>query len=159
MKEKDWIKLDNAALIYPATLTRKLASMFRLTITFSENIDTIVLKEAIKYIMKRFPTFNYTLKEGFFWYYLNKIDKVPRIEEDAQNPMIRKDFDKKFMFRIRVFKNRLAVEYFHALTDGTGAITFILTLSGEYLKRKYNTKISYNKYVLNSKDKPTEDDK
>lgn len=158
MKDKDWIKLDNAALIYPATLTRKLASMFRLTITFSENIDTIVLKEAIKYIMQRFPTFNYTLKEGFFWCYLNKIDKVPRIEEDAQNPMIRKDFDKKFMFRIRVFKNRLAIEYFHALTDGTGALTFILTLSGEYLKRKYNTKISYNKYVLNPKDKPTEDE-
>ena len=40
---KDWIKLDNAALIYPATLNRKLAAMFRLSITLTENIDTVVL--------------------------------------------------------------------------------------------------------------------
>ncbi len=158
MNEKDWIKLDNAALIYPATLTRKLASMFRLTITLKDNIDTIVLQEVLKKVMKRFPTFNYSLKEGFFWCYLNKINKTPRIEEDSANPMIRKDFDRKFMFRVRVFKNRLAIEYFHALTDGTGAMTFLLTLTSEYIKQKYNIKIPYSKFILNPNDKPSEEE-
>ena len=142
---KDWIKLDNAALIYPATLNRKLAAMFRLSVTLTENIDTVVLKEALKNIMKRFPTFGYTLKQGFFWCYFNKINKLPAIDNDAQNPMIRNNFDGNFLFRIRVYKNRLAVEYFHALTDGTGALTFIMSLTGEYLRIKYGIKIkSFN---------------
>ncbi len=158
MEDKDWIKLDNAALIYPATLTRKLASMFRLTITLTEDIDKIVLQEALKTVMNRFPTFNYTLKEGFFWCYFDKINKTPKIEDDVLNPMLRKDLDKKFLFRIRIFKNRLAIEIFHALTDGTGALTFLLTLTGEYLRLKYNIKIKYNNMILNPKDKPTDEE-
>lgn len=158
MKDKDWIKLDNAALIYPAILTRKLATMFRLTITFKETIDTITLQQALKNIMKRFPTFNYTLKEGFFWYYLNRINKIPVLEEDALNPMVRKDMNDKFMFRIRTFKNRLALECFHTLTDGTGALKFLLTLSCEYLKLKYNIKAEYTDLILNPNDAPTEEE-
>lgn len=157
-KTKDWIKLDNAALIYPATLNRKLAAMFRLTVTLTENIDTIVLKEALKNIMKRFPTFGYTLKQGFFWCYFNKMNKMPRIDEDAQNPMIRNNFDRNFLFRVRVFKNRLAIEYFHALTDGTGALTFIMSLTAEYLRIKYGIKIKYSSLILNPKDTPTEEE-
>lgn len=158
MNEKDWIKLDNAALIYPAILSRKLASMFRLTITLSEDIDNNILQEALIKIMKRFPTFNYSLKEGFFWCYLEKINKIPRIEDDVLNPMLRKDLDKKYMFRVRTFKNRIAIEYFHSLTDGTGALTFLLSLTAEYLKMKYNIKIKYSNLVLNPKDKPTEEE-
>ena len=155
---KDWIKLDNAALIYPATLNRKLAAMFRLSVTLTENIDTVVLKEALKNIMKRFPTFGYTLKQGFFWCYFNKINKLPAIDNDAQNPMIRNNFDGNFLFRIRVYKNRLAVEYFHALTDGTGALTFIMSLTGEYLRIKYGIKIKYSNLILNPNDQPTKEE-
>ena len=155
---RDWIKLDNAALIYPAILNRKLAAMFRLTVTLTENIDKVVLQEALKNVMNRFPTFNYTLKQGFFWCYFNKMNRLPKIDDDAQNPMVRSDFDKNFMFRIRVFRNRLAIEYFHALTDGTGGLTFILSLTAEYLRIKYKARITYSPLILNPKDKPTEDE-
>ncbi len=60
--EKDWIKLDNAATIYPATIKRKYAALFRLTITLTENIDNDILSESLKFILKRFPTFACSLK-------------------------------------------------------------------------------------------------
>ena len=72
--------------------------------------------------------------------------------------MIRHDFDKDYLFRVRVYKNRIAIEYFHALTDGTGGITFLLTLTQEYLYRKYKIKREYSKLVLNVDDEPTEDE-
>lgn len=156
--EKDWIKLDNAATIYPATIKRKYAALFRLTISLIENIDNDVLSESLNSILKRFPTFTCSLKEGFFWCYLEKINEMPKIEKDSVNPMIRHDFDKQYLFRVRTYKNRIAIEYFHALTDGTGGMTFLLTLTNEYLHRKYNIKKQYNNLVLNINEEPSEDE-
>lgn len=158
INEKDWIKLDNAATIYPATIKRKYAALFRLTITLTEQIDTDILLQSLKSILKRFPTFTYSLKEGFFWCYLEKVKKDVKIDKDSINPMIRRDFDKKYLFRVRTYKNRIAIEYFHALTDGTGGLTFLLTLTQEYLHRKYNIKREYTNLILNPEDSPTNDE-
>jgi len=149
--ELTWLKLDNAALIYPATLSRKLAAMFRLTVTLIDKVDMDILSKALDNIMPRFPSFNYTLKEGLFWFYFDQINDKPLIDGDYQNPMLRICFkeNKNYMFRVRVHGSRIAVEYFHALTDGTGGLTFLLTLTGEYLSIKYGIKIAYNDLVLN----------
>ena len=155
-ENKNWLKLDNAALIYPASLNRKIATMFRFTVTLTEEVNTDILQEALNNVMKRFPTFNYSIKEGFFWFYLNIIKDKPKIEQDYQNPMVRihwKD-NKNYMFRVRFYDSRIAVEFFHALTDGTGGLTFIMTLVGEYLKLKYAISFKYNDLVLNPNDKP-----
>ena len=154
-KMPSWIKLDNAATIYPSTLSRKYAAMFRMTITLKEKIDKEILNTALSNVIKRFPSFSYKLKQGLFWCYFKHIDGIPNIEEDVNNPMLRIDFKKNkgFMFRIRYFDKRIAIEYFHALTDGTGAITFLLTLTAEYLRLKHNIDIKYTDKILNPNDK------
>ena len=65
---------------------------------------------------------------------------------------------RNYLFRVRYYENRISVEFFHALTDGTGAIKFLSTLVGEYIKLKYKINITYNNYVLNPKDKVTNDE-
>lgn len=154
-KIPSWIKLDNAATIYPSTLSRKYAAMFRMTVTLKEKIDKEILDTALNNVIKRFPSFSYKLKQGLFWCYFKHIEGTPVIEEDVNNPMLRIDFKKNkgFMFRIRYFDKRIAIEYFHALTDGTGAITFLLTLTGEYLRLKHNIDIKYTDKILNPNDK------
>lgn len=159
-KMPNWIKLDNAATIYPSTLSRKFAAMFRMTVTLKDSIDVKILNNALKNVMKRFPSFNYELKQGLFWCYFKRIDKVPIVQNDYNNPLLRINFKKNnnFMFRVRAFDKRIACEYFHALTDGRGAIIFLLTLTGEYLKLKNKLSILYNDLVLNPNDKPTSDE-
>ena len=154
-KEITWLKLDNAALIYPSTLSRKYACMFRLTVTLNEDINKVILSNALNNIMNRFPTFNFELKQGFFWCYFNRINNHPITYEDYNNPMLRINFDKnnKYMFRIRTYKNRIAIELFHALCDGYSALSFLLTLTCEYLKLMYNIKPKYTDLVLNPKEK------
>lgn len=160
VKIPDWIKLDNAATIYPSTLTKRYASMFRVTITLNEKIDKDILNIALNNVIDRFPSFRYKLKQGLFWCYFKHIDGIPDIKDDYKNPMLRINFkeNNNFMFRIRCFDKRIAIEYFHALTDGTGGITFLLTLTGEYLKLKHNIKINYNSKVLNPTEKPAKDE-
>lgn len=162
MKLKDkfplpnWIKLDNAATIYPPTLTKRYASMFRMTVSLNEKIDKDILSQALANVIERFPTFRYKLKQGLFWYYFKYNREMPEIQDDYKNPLVRINFKKNrgFMFRIRYFEKRISIEYFHALTDGTGGITFLLTLTAEYLKLKHNIKIEYNDKILNPKEIP-----
>ena len=158
--ELTWLRLDNAALIYPALLSKKVASMFRLTVTLKEDIDIDTLYVALNHIMRRFPTFNFRLRQGFFWCYFDRINDTPIITNDYNNPMLRINFkeNKHYMFRTRVYQNRIAVEIFHSLTDGMGGLTFLLTLTAEYLKLKHKIKIDYNDLILNPKDNPVKEE-
>lgn len=145
-----WMKLDNAATIYPATASRKLAAMFRFSITLTEDVDLDTLAIALDTVLKRFPSFSYQLRQGLFWCYFNRIDGVPAIQQDVGNPMVRINWEenKLFMFRVRYYQKRIAAEFFHALTDGTGGITFLLSLTAEYIRLKHGCKINYSDKIL-----------
>ena len=149
------MRLDNAALIYPPAVKKKYAMMFRLTLTFKENIDKDILSRALENTLVRLPSFAYRLKRGLFWFYLEKIDGIPPILDDVKNPMRSINFpdNNYFMFRVRVYEKRLALEFFHALTDGTGGVTLLLTLAREYLRLKYKANIPYTDKILNLSDK------
>lgn len=149
MMSKQWLKLDNAATIYPAQVRRNYAAMFRFTVTLNEDVDKKVLQQALDNVMQRFPNFHYRLRQGLFWCYFDYINNKPFIQEDYKNPLFCINWEKNrhFMFRVRVFNKRIALEVFHALTDGTGGLIFLLSLTGEYLRLKHDIKIKYNEWV------------
>ena len=160
MNNKKWMRLDNAALIYPPSKKKKYAMIFRLTLTFKANIDKDILAQALKNTLVRLPSFSYRLRRGLFWYYLDKIDGIPPITDDVKNPMRAINFRENnyFMFRVRVYENRLALEFFHTLTDGTGGVTLLLTIAREYLRLKYNTEIPYTEKILDLSEKPKKEE-
>jgi NRPS condensation-like uncharacterized protein len=51
-------------------------------------------------------------------------------------------------FRVLYYRGRIAVEFFHALTDGSGGMIFIKTLTAEYLRIKYGAAIPPSDGVL-----------
>ena len=154
--EKKWMKLDNAAKIYPAAKRRKWKALFRLSAELTEDIDPDVLAQAQKSTLSRFPGFALKLKRGVFWYYLEQIDEQPDISQDIGYPCAHMDFreNKGFMFRVRYYRRRIAVEIFHALTDGTGGSCFLKTLVAEYLRIKYGAKIPRDREILDCSQAP-----
>ena len=72
---KKWMRLDNAAKIYPPAATRRWSPMFRLSVELSEDADPAILEEANRRALARFPAFSCRLRRGFFWYYLEHIVK------------------------------------------------------------------------------------
>ncbi|MBR0138360.1 MAG: hypothetical protein IJM15_08105 [Erysipelotrichaceae bacterium] len=153
---KTWFKLDNAAKIYPPMITRHWSPMFRLSADLTEDIDPDILAQAQIKALKRFPTFATTLKKGLFWYYLEQIEGQPPILQDVNNPLQRLHFHRNngFLYRILYYENRIAIEFFHSLTDGTGGFTFLMSLINEYLHLKYGTDIKTSQYILNCDDEP-----
>ncbi len=154
---RNWLKLDNAAKIYPAARKRKWSNVFRVSATLNEDIDIKVLKNATRVTASRFPSIAVRLRRGLFWYYLEKIDSIPNPIEDSPYPcqMMKNKELKKCAFRVLYFKKRISVEVFHALTDGTGALTFLKTLVAEYITQKYKVEISSSDGVLDRSVRPT----
>lgn len=138
-KQKYWFKLDNAAKIYPAANTRKWSGMFRLSVTLKEKVDSFILQEALATTIKRFPSFNIRMKRGLFWYYFEtNARKRPIVRPDINNPCapISWQDNNGFLLRVFYYDKRIAIDYFHSLTDGTGAMVFLKTLTAQYLKLK-----------------------
>ncbi len=152
----EWLRLDNAAKIYPAAKTRTWTAVFRLSVTLKEEILPKVLEEALHNTLARIPLFGYRLRRGLFWYYLDKQKALPAPQEDVQNPCARMMLgrEQRFLFRVRYHGGRIAVEIFHSLADGTGGLTFLMTLVAEYVRLRYGPRIPENTYILDVRRPP-----
>ena len=155
-----WVKLDNAAKIYPAARRKNWSNVFRQSATLTEEIDKTVLSVALAIVVKRFPTIAARLRKGAFWYYLQEIDTPPEIRNEYSYPLtfMSRNEMRKCAFRVIVYKNRIAVEFFHSLTDGTGALVFLKNLVAEYLEQKYNISIPFEDGIVDRRQKPPEEE-
>ena len=159
-KKLHWVRLDNAAKIYPAARRKNWSSVFRHSVTLFEEVDKGVLKSALDITVKRFPSIAARLRKGVFWYYLQQVETAPEIREEYSYPLtyMSKTEMRKCAFRVIVFHNRIAVEFFHSLTDGSGALIFLKSLVAEYLEQKYNIDIPFEKGVLDRKAPPRQEE-
>ena len=148
--KKGWIRLDNAAKIYPAAMRRSWMAMFRFSANLSEPVDPEVLQQAVISTTRRFSAFSVRLRRGFFWFYLQHTDQAPAVQPDVVNPCVvmnRKEND-GFLFRVRYHDCRIAAEFFHVLTDGTGGLIYLKTVVAEYLRLKYGAVIPRGNGIL-----------
>ena len=159
-KKLKWMSLDNAAKIYPASRNRSWSNVFRLSATLDEKIDKEALQIALDVTVRRFPSIAVRLKRGFFWYYLEEIPSAPDIMDEKPYPLSRMFLDdiRKCAFRVIVYENRLALEFFHALTDGNGGLIFLKSLLAEYFYQKHGIKVSNTCGVLDRLEEPTEEE-
>ena len=151
-----WMHLDNAAKIYPAAKTYRWNNIYRLSATLTEDVDRECLQSALDVTVRRFPSIAVRLKRGVFWYYLEEIARAPEVQDEKSYPLVRMPFDdiRHCAFRIIVYKKRIAAEFFHALTDGNGGLTFLKTLIAEYLTQKYGVHIPNTDGVLDRLEEP-----
>lgn len=151
-----WMRLDNAAKIYPAARSRTWSNLFRLSASFDENIDRKLMQSSLDVTARRFPSISVRLRRGAFWYYLEEIPAAPEISEEAVYPMVRMPDSElcSCAFRVIVHKNRVAVEFFHALTDANGGMIFLKTLCAEYIRQKYSVILPCECGVLDRLEEP-----
>lgn len=159
-KKLRWFGLDNAAKIYPAARHRNWSNVFRLSVTLKEEVDKVVLQNALDVTARRFPAMAARLRRGLFWYYLEQLSAPPKVSEENSYPLAKmsKAETRRCAIRIIAYKNRIAVECFHSLTDGTGAITFLKTLTAEYLQQKYGVYIPSGNGVLGRLEEPSDEE-
>lgn len=151
-----WVRLDNAAKIYPAARRKGWSNLFRLSATLTEPVDKAILQQALDVTVTRFPTIAAQLRRGLFWFYLQQVPEAPSLSPEYSYPLVhmsRKEM-RKCAFRVIAYHDRIAVEFFHSLTDATGATVFLKSLLAEYLEQKHGIRVPAEEGVLDRTQTP-----
>ncbi len=134
-ENKTWYPLDVSAKVFPILESADNPNTFRIVMTMTEEVDKEVLKEALVNILPRFPYYKVSMQKGFFWYYLEHNDRDVIIWPDSNQPSDRLNphLNNGYLFRVKYFNKNIVIEFFHALTDGGGALEFFKCLAHQYL--------------------------
>ena len=136
--QKKWYRLDTAALIFPAITRRDWSNAFRVSVSLKDDVDPEILQQAVDALRPRFPSYYVALHRGVFWYYLEECRSPVRVQDDYAYPltfMSSRELRRSCM-RVLVYKNRVAAEFFHSLTDGYGGSVYLCNLVARYLELK-----------------------
>ncbi len=139
MRQKRWTRLDNASKIFMAAMTDTDTKVFRLSADLYDEVDPIILQQAVDIAYESFPLYHYVLRRGIFWYYLEESDLKPIVSEDLLPPCANLyHYDRKnLLFRVVYYGRRISLEVFHALSDGTGGIWFLEYILFHYIALRY----------------------
>ena len=135
-----WEKLDNTARLFPVIAGEGMTSVYRISVTLSEQVDPAVLQQALDMVLPRFQGFDLRLRSGLFWHYFEENGKrAPRVQLEGRFPCryIRPNRNNNYMFRVTYYNCRINLEVFHVLTDGMGGVNFIRELCYQYLRLKH----------------------
>ncbi len=134
-KEDAFYPLDNSAVFMAAIAGASGPFVFRLSCELDETVHLRELQEALSALAPRFPFLFAVLRSGVFWHYLDPDDRPPSVEAEARAPArpIRRG---RSLVRVTAFGRRIACEFHHAVTDGTGAVALMRALLVEYFLRR-----------------------
>ena len=130
-----WRKLDNSAKIFPIDSDKNFSAVYRMSVLLTEDINPNLLKSAVDKTLESFTSFKVCLKRGFFWYYLEENQKEIIIDEEKNYPCkyIDKNTNNGYLFKVTYYKNKINVDTFHSLTDGSSSIEFIKAIAYNYI--------------------------
>ncbi len=132
---EEWYKLDNAGKMFHAVSEQANSAVFRIAAIMKETVQPAKLQLALDDVLKRLPIFAVKLRKGVFWDFLVDNNEKLFVQPESQYPCAPIDplETNGFLLRVTYYKKRIAVEFFHSVTDGTGALEFIKALIYHYL--------------------------
>ncbi|MFV0517069.1 MAG: hypothetical protein ACK5MV_06700 [Aminipila sp.] len=136
----EWLRLDNAGRIFPSTSGKRNTSVFRFSCELYEQVDPDTLQKAVEITAEEFPHFLSVLRAGVFWHYLEISNLKPKVHEENReicSPIFSRH-KQSLLFDISYFKNRINIEVYHVLADGTGTLQFLKTLIFHYMTLKHS---------------------
>lgn len=138
-QETPWYPLDNAGTLYSALQKERYSAIYRFSAWMTDEVDPVALQRAVNRTMPRFPGFSMRIRRGVFWYYLEPNDAPgPFVKPDVADPCqpVRFREDGRWLVRFYYYRHRISLEVFHALSDGSGALTFFRTFLAVYLRER-----------------------
>ncbi|GGP13069.1 phthiocerol/phthiodiolone dimycocerosyl transferase family protein [Oceanobacillus neutriphilus] len=152
----EWYKLDNAGKMFHAVSEQTNSSVFRIAAVMKEMVQSDKLQLALDDVLGRLPMFAVKLSKGLFWDFLVENNEKLFVQYENQYPCAPIDpiETNGFLMRVTYYKKRIAVEFFHSVTDGTGALEFIKALIYHYLLHM-GEDVSYESTLINIHDEPS----
>ena len=139
MGNDNWSKLDNVAKLFLATITKRDTKTLRVSCTLKEDIRPDLLQEALLSAISDRPQMQVRIRRGLFWHYMESTDMMPEVSEESDRicPLLYSPAKAMLHYKVTYFNNRINLDIFHAITDGTGALEFLNIIVLDYLRLRY----------------------
>jgi len=149
--------IDSVSILFLSLMRKEHTNCFRFSMELREPVDPEILQDAVNVIWRRFPSVVARIQPDFFYFRQVQMASPPVVKADpGMLVTMTRDELENAAFRVYYQGNTLSIEVFHVLTDGFGAITTIVTLAAEYLRRKLGVEIPTTAICLNPEEEPTE---
>ena len=151
-KSKYWFKLDNAGKIFPHVSKDERSNVFHLSFFIDEEVNKEILEDAVNKVVPRFESFAVQLKNGLFWNYFASNQRRVVVEEEPARlcRYFRAHQSNGYLFKVYYLKNKITLETFHAISDGTGAMHLLKSIVYQYFKLR-GFKINHEGKILSEK--------
>ena len=119
----------------------------RFIMTLCDDIDRSMLQEAVAATQQRYPYYSVRLckttdAEGREYYALDE-NLLPWVVMPSRQPACLLSPESNHnLLAFACWDNSIAIDFFHALTDGTGGYNVLRTLLYEYCRRRYDSQLS-----------------
>lgn len=133
----NWYKLDNVSKVFLATHNNRDTRSIRVSCTLNETVDKAYLEEALLKTIKMRPQFQVRIRRGFFWHYIESTDILPEVCEENDRPcpvLYGNEYKGVLHYKVSYYQKRINIDMFHAISDGTGALSFLKLLVLNYLQ-------------------------
>lgn len=133
-RPSNWNPLDNAAKIFPPTSHGADSGVFRFSCELNEPVQEQLLSQALTQTLALYPHMQMVLRRGVFWYYLEQSASAPHVLPEHAPvcyPLYHSSHSP--LFEVSYWKQKINLEIYHVLTDGSGAIAFFRALIIRYL--------------------------
>lgn len=139
MSRENWYKVDNVAKVFLATANKRDTRTLRVSCTLKEDIDAAMLQEAVENAIQVRPQFQVRIRRGLFWHYMEDTDMKPVVTEESGRvcPILYMPGRNMLHYKVTYFHNRINLDLFHAISDGTGALEFLNIIVLEYLHLRH----------------------
>ncbi len=157
---QNYNKLDVAAKLFPSVSNKSNTSVFRISVVLKEEVDPRILQLAVNMIYERFSSFFMRLRRGFFWNYFDRNHLHFTVQHENKSPCngLLSFENKGYIVKVLYHKNRISVEAFHSIADGSGVIEFVKSLVYYYITIKHGDFdpqgkiLLFDEKVINDKD-------
>lgn len=147
--------IDNASILYLSLIRKDHTNTYRFTMTLTEEICPDTLQLAVDRVYRRFPTVIAGFYPGFFHYFQVPAKTPPQVQPDPGCLItMSKEEIRQCAYRVYYQDKTIAIEAFHALTDGYGAIASFTTLVAEYLRLKHGIPIPVSETLVDIEQSP-----
>ncbi|MBO4905335.1 MAG: hypothetical protein J5367_08955, partial [Lachnospiraceae bacterium] len=139
MAKDNWYKVDNVAKVFLATVSKRDTKTLRVSCTLKEKIDPDILQKAVLSAIQDRPQVQVRIRRGLFWHYMENTDITPEVTQESDRicPLLYTPAKTMLHYRVTYFNDRINLDIFHAITDGTGALEFLNIIVLDYLKFRY----------------------
>jgi NRPS condensation-like uncharacterized protein len=122
-----WYSIDTAGKLFPSVSSNNNSSFFRVAAVLKEPVNGDIFQKTIERVRPRFSFFFVRLRRGTFWNYLEENNEPFLVQQETDCPCTASSFGRhdSHLIRFLYFGNRISIELFHSITDGSGALEFL----------------------------------